>query len=93
MGSRLRRLLRNFPASPTATPITLTSILSQDGRGGKRGSRLRGRKEGGGRPRVTPITPILTFPHQAGRDKREGLYIVLKVGGIFSWALSDNFCK
>ena len=35
---------------PTPTPIALTSILSQDGRGGKRkmGSRLRGSKRGEG---------------------------------------------
>ena len=38
MGSRLRGSKRGLgPVSPAATPITLTSILSQDGRGGKRG--------------------------------------------------------
>ena len=31
-----RRPLRNFPVSPTTSPITLTLILSQDGRGDKR---------------------------------------------------------
>ncbi len=35
MDSRLRRPLHNPAICPTATPITLTSILSQDGRGGK----------------------------------------------------------
>ena len=34
MGSCLRRPLRSLSVSPSATPITLTSILSQDGRGG-----------------------------------------------------------
>ena len=43
-----RRPLRNLSISPTAAPIALTSILSQDGRGGKKGmgSRLRGSKRG-----------------------------------------------
>ena len=44
----MTRLLRDLSVSPTATPIALTSILSQDGRGGKMGmgSRLRGSKRG-----------------------------------------------
>ena len=37
MGCCLRRPLRNLSINPTAAPITLTSLLSQDGRGGKRG--------------------------------------------------------
>ena len=32
------------------------------------------REQGSGKdcPTATPITPILTFPHQGGRDKKEG---------------------
>ena len=36
MNSRFRRSLHDPPISPTATPITLTSLLSQYGRGGRR---------------------------------------------------------
>ena len=38
LDSRLRRLLDNPPIIPSAAHMTLTSIFSQNGRGGKRGS-------------------------------------------------------
>ena len=92
MGSRLRgskgitwRGLHKLPISPATTPITLTSILSQDGRGSKKGgyegyAKVFIKGEGIKRGGPGPTRFFVAGPPQNDM-KEEGLFRMIGVVG------------